>query len=224
MTHAGHTPKVKICGITNLDDARCAAGVGAEFLGFIFYPKSPRYVTPDQATAITQAIQSEFGANAPHTVGVFVDVAVDRVQEILDEAHLHLAQLHGAEGPDEVRQLHPRVFKAIRPRTHDDATAAMATYKNVFLDDEALPQLLVDAYHPEQPGGTGLQADLATARAVAQRCRLLLAGGLTPETVEAAIEAVRPWGVDVSSGVEKEKGIKDHARLRAFILAARGKA
>jgi phosphoribosylanthranilate isomerase len=224
MTPVGRPIQIKICGITNLDDAWCAAEAGAGFLGFIFYPRSPRYVTPLQAAAITQAIQVEFGASAPRTVGVFVDETADRVQTVLQTAHLDLAQLHGSETPDVVRQLHPRAFKAIRPRTHDKAAAALAAFDDVFLDIEALPQLLLDAYHPVQPGGTGLQADLTAARALAQRCRLLLAGGLTPETVGDAIKAVRPWGVDVSSGVEKEKGLKDHARVRAFILAARGTA
>jgi phosphoribosylanthranilate isomerase len=216
--------RIKICGITSLDAARCAAEAGADFLGFIFYAKSPRFVKPEQVAVITRAIQREFGAGAPRTVGVFVNESVSRVLAILDTAHLDLAQLHGGEGPEEMRRLHPRAFKAIRPQTLIDAKAAVEAYSALSPEDAASPQLLLDAYHPVEPGGTGLQADWSVAQPVAHQCRLLLAGGLTPETVGPAIEAVQPWGVDVSSGVERAKGIKDHARIRAFIQAVRGEA
>lgn len=222
MMCASTWTRIKICGITNLDDARCATEAGADFLGFVFYPKSPRFTTPARVSAITRTIRSEFGASSPRFVGVFVNKPVNRVRAYLDAAGLDLAQLHGAEGPDEVRQLHPRAFKAIRPQTRDDAEASVAAYRDVFPDDPALPQLLLDAYHPNRFGGTGLQVDLTVAQPVTHQCRLLVAGGLTPETVGAAIEAVQPWGVDVSSGVEKGKGVKDHARIRAFVHAARG--
>lgn len=214
--------RVKICGLTNLDDARCAAGAGADFLGFILYPKSARFVAPEQIALITRAIRSEFGASAPRCVGVFVNEPVSQVQGWLDEANLDLAQLHGNESPDEVQRLHPRAFKAIRPQTRDDALASVELYRDALPEDQMLPQLLLDAYHPERFGGTGLLVDLTVAQPVAHQCRLLLAGGLTPETVGTAIKAVRPWGVDISSGVERIKGIKDHARMKAFIRAARG--
>ncbi len=212
---------VKICGITNLRDARCAAEAGADFLGFVFYPKSVRFVTPQQAAAITQAIRHDFGARAPRCVGVFVDESVGHVQAVLDTAALDLAQLHGSEAAIKVRMLQPRAFKAIRPQTPDDAKAAMTTYCDALPDDEALPQLLIDAYHPHHFGGTGTPTDLTLAQLLARRFRLLLAGGLDPETVGPAIERVRPWGVDVSSGVERVRGTKDHARVRAFIEAVR---
>jgi len=214
--------RVKICGLTNLDDARCAARAGADFLGFILYAKSPRFLAPEQIAAITRAIRHEFGASAPRCVGVFVNEPMSQVQAWLDAASLDLAQLHGNECPDEVLQLQPRAFKAIRPQSADDAQASVAAYRDAFPDDRALPQLLLDAYHPERFGGTGLPVDLTVAQPVAPRCRLLLAGGLTPETVRAAIRAVRPWGVDVSSGVERAKGIKDHVRVQAFVRAVRG--
>jgi indole-3-glycerol phosphate synthase/phosphoribosylanthranilate isomerase len=217
-----HGTRVKICGLTNLDDARCAAAAGADFLGFIFYPKSPRYVAPEGIVSITRAIRDECGPKAPRLVGVFVNEPVERVRSVLGVAGLDLAQLHGDEPPDAVRHLQPHAFKAIRPQSHDDAEARVATYCDVVAADERLPQLLLDAYHPERYGGTGLRADLDLARAVASRCRLLLAGGLTPENVATAVAHVRPWGVDVSSGVERAKGLKDHDRVRAFIQAARG--
>jgi phosphoribosylanthranilate isomerase len=217
--------RIKICGITNLDDAHCAAAAGADFLGFVFYPKSPRFVAPEQAAVITQAIRDEFGPSAPRCTGVFVDEPAARVTEILDTAGLDLAQLHGDEPPDVVQSLHPRAFKAIRPRTPADANAAIATYRGAIAalqdGDATLPQLLIDAYHPQQYGGTGVPADLVMVRPIARQVRLLLAGGLTPETVALAIEQVRPWGVDVSSGVEATKGIKDHTKVRAFIQTVR---
>jgi phosphoribosylanthranilate isomerase len=214
-------------------DARCAAGAGADLLGFIFYHKSPRFVQPQQAAAIVQAIRADFGTGAPRFVGVFVDEPPDSVRRTLDLAGLDLAQLHGDESPGQVQALRPRAFKAIRPRTAGEALAAVAAYCQDAPGDDAppayapaayAPQLLLDAYHPQQLGGTGLAADVAVAQSIAGRCRLMLAGGLTPETVAAAIEAVRPWGVDVSSGVERTRGRKNHERVQAFIRAARGEA
>ncbi len=150
-----------------------------------------------------------------------MDEPVEHVMAVLDNAGLDLAQLHGNEPPAEVRTLHPRAFKAIRPQARAEATAAVDAYCDVAPADTALPQLLMDAYHPHQPGGTGIPADLALACSLAPRLRLMLAGGLTPETVGPAIERVRPWGVDVSSGVEQTQGVKDHARVRAFVKAVR---
>jgi phosphoribosylanthranilate isomerase len=213
--------RIKICGITNVDDAHCAAEAGADFVGFNFYPKSPRYVTLKQAATITRAIRREFGADAPRCVGIFVNEAVECVQAILDGAGLDLAQLHGDELPAELRRLRPRAFKAIRPQTRAEAVAAVDAYCDVAPADPALPQLLMDAYHPHLSGGTGIPADLALACVLTPRIRLMLAGGLTPGTVGPAIEQVRPWGVDVASGVEQSPGIKDQARVRAFVKAVR---
>jgi phosphoribosylanthranilate isomerase len=212
---------IKICGITNVDDATCAAEAGADLLGFIFYHKSPRCVTVQEAASIASAVRGAFGAQAPRLVGVFVDEPSERVRGVLDAAALDLAQLHGDESPDEVQALSPRAFKAVRPRDLDQARVARATYEGTFPDDVRVPQLLVDAYHPQRHGGTGLQADVNLARWLAQRVRLLLAGGLTPESVGPIVEQVRPWGVDVSSGVEWVRRFKDHARVRAFIDAVR---
>jgi phosphoribosylanthranilate isomerase len=214
--------RIKICGITNLDDARCAVEAEVDFLGFIFYPRSPRYIAPEEATALVQVIRAEHGASAPLFVGVFVNEAVGHVQAVLDVAGLDLAQLHGAESPKTVERLAPRAFKAIRPQRGEDVDEALAAYGHVLPANDQLPQLLLDAYHPERFGGTGLQADVELARPAARRCRLLLAGGLGPETVGQVIEEVRPWGVDVSSGVERDKGIKDHTRIRAFVQAVKG--
>ena len=227
---------VKICGITNLEDARCAAEAGADFLGFIFYPPSPRYVTPEQAGEITRAIHAEFGESAPHCVGVFVDTAVDSVRATIDAAGLDLVQLHGGETPADIAALAPYAFKALRPQTLPEAQEALKNYlpsevspplSTVYCLPSTVhhlpstPELLIDAYHPQQKGGTGLAADVEIARWLAERCRLLLAGGLTPKNVTEAIAHIHPWGVDVSSGVEATKGKKDNAKVRAFIDATK---
>ncbi len=212
--------KVKICGITNLEDARVAALAGADFLGFIFYPRSPRYVTPGWAGTIIAALRAE--GLKPLTVGVFVDAATAEIERTMQMAGLDLAQLHGGEPPTQVQELGRRAFKALRPRSGDEANANALRYLPVAPTDIRVPQLLVDAYHPGAYGGTGQAGDWAIAQALAQRCpRLLLAGGLTPDNVAQAISQVRPWGVDVSSGVEAAPGRKDHGRVQAFITAAR---
>jgi phosphoribosylanthranilate isomerase len=212
---------IKICGITNVADALCAAKAGAHLLGFIFYPKSPRYIVPDAAAEIVYRLQAAFGECAPRCVGVFVNEPVAHVRAVLAHAHLDLAQLHGDEPLDQVRQLGDRAYKAIRPETLMQARAQATVYAGAASSDNGVPQLLVDAYHPQRFGGTGLPVDLVIARGLTRHFRLLLAGGLMAETVGAVVEQVRPWGVDVSSGVEREKGIKDHSRVNAFIEAVR---
>jgi phosphoribosylanthranilate isomerase len=167
-------------------------------------------------------LRSEFGTDAPRSAGVFVDAPPATIRTTVERAALDLVQLHGAEPPALVRALHPCAFKALRPRTMEEARRSYRTYANVARALPAThPNLLLDAHHPYQKGGTGRQADLAVARWLASRCRLLLAGGLAPENVADVVAQIRPWGVDVSSGVESSKGIKDHARVRALIEAVR---
>lgn len=211
--------RVKICGITNLDDGLVAAEAGADFLGFIFYPKSPRYVTPEQARDLIAALrESGFG---PRCVGVFVDEPVNNVRRIIDLCGLDLVQLHGSEPPLEVQMLAPRAYKALRPKHWADAYAAVGTYQDFVTVRPDQPAFLIDAYDPWKFGGTGQEADRRSARLVAAKFPILLAGGLTPENVAEAIEYVRPWGVDVSSGVETAPGRKDAKKVRAFIAMAR---
>ncbi|TET52736.1 MAG: phosphoribosylanthranilate isomerase [Anaerolineales bacterium] len=212
---------VKICGLTNEEDALCAAEAGADLLGMIFYPGSPRFVDADRAARIREAVRRSFGDGGPRFVGVFVNGPVALVQTAIERVGLDLVQLHGAEPPRDVLLLSPRAYKAIRPQTGERAQAAAAAYGDVVPADGGNPQFLVDAYDPEQYGGTGRRADWTVARVLAERYRVLLAGGLDPEMVAAAIEEVRPWGVDVSSGVEREKGRKDHAKVGAFVQAVR---
>ncbi len=212
--------KVKICGITNLEDARVAVAAGADFLGFIFYPRSPRYVTSELAGQIIAALRAE--GLAAVTVGVFVDAPLAEIERTMQMAGLDLAQLHGDEPAAQVQALSGRAFKALRLRPGDEIEADALSYLSVAPDAAWVPQLLVDAYHPGAYGGTGQTGDWRLAHVLARRCeRLLLAGGLTPDNVAQAIAEVRPWGVDVSSGVEASPGRKDHGRVRAFIAAAR---
>ncbi len=212
--------RVKICGLTNLEDAQVAAQAGADLLGFIFYPPSPRYVTPAQVRGILAELRDSIDGPLPRTVGVFVDEPLEAVQAILEEATIDYAQLHGGEPPVLLEQLAGRAFKALRPSSREEALADAEWYAELGLPDG--PQLLLDAYDPQAYGGTGRKADWAVAQELARSVRLLLAGGLTPANVARAVETVQPWGVDVSSGVERAPGRKDHAAVRAFVARAKG--
>lgn len=214
--------RIKICGITRLDDARCAADAGADFLGFIFYPRSPRYLPPKRAAAIAKTIRAELGVESPRFVGVVVNEGIEAIRTLIEDANLDLVQLHGDEPPEVLEALGQHAFKALQPRSLEDAQAALRIYpRRSSQGPKATPDLLVDAYHPHKRGGTGQPAEIASAQWLASRCRLMLAGGLAPENVAEAIRQIRPWGVDVSSGVELEKGVKDHARIQAFVDAVR---
>jgi len=215
------TIHVKICGLTNLADAYSAAEVGADLLGFVFYPASPRYISPGQAKEIICVLRAEFGLVCPRFVGVWVNTPADRVRHIVETIGLDLAQLHGDEPLSDLRALGAYAFKAVRPQSVDEALIALETFRPAFSTDPATPELLIDTWHPTQRGGTGVQADMCIAQSLATRCRLLLAGGLTPDNVSEAIHQVHPWGVDVSGGVEASKGKKDRGRIRAFVQAAR---
>lgn len=209
---------VKICGITNLEDARVAIAAGADFLGFICYPKSPRYIPPAEIAAIQSELRNP--NFAIRTVGVFVNEPLESLRQILDETGLDLAQLHGGESPQVLEQLNGRAFKALRPTSLSQAETEAARFAS--LGPASGPDLLLDAYHPDAFGGTGQRVDWDIAAALAPTCRLLLAGGLHPANVAEAVARVQPWGVDVSSGVEIAPGRKDHAVLRAFIAAVKG--
>lgn len=209
--------RIKICGITNLDDARVAVEAGADYLGFILFAKSPRYVEPETVRAILAALGA--AGHPVQGIGVFVNHPIDDVARILEATGLTYAQLHGDETVETVATLAGRGFKALRPTAVEDLTQAAAFAAQAGAEG---PQLMVDAYSPTAYGGTGHRADWSLAQqAAAQTARLLLAGGLTPENVGDAVRHVAPWGVDVSSGVEASPGRKDHAKMRAFIAAAR---
>ena len=207
--------RVKICGLTNLEDARFAAECGADLLGFIFYEPSPRYVAPASVKQIVASLRNEL-ASPPKFVGVFVNTPLVEVEEMLTDCDLDLAQLHGDETPEQVEQFQGRAFKACNPRSLKEAEW-MASQ---FLAGGA-PFLMLDAYHPQLRGGTGHTADWPMAAEIASDNLLLLAGGLNPDNVAQAIQTANPWGVDVSSGVEASKGKKDHAKVKQFIATVK---
>lgn len=226
---------VKICGITNLGDALFAARAGADLLGFIFYERSPRYVSPATARAIGHGLRAELGKGnplasfpcpsgspvIPRLVGVFVNEKPEAVARILAYANLDLAQLHGDEPPAALQTLAGRAYKAIRPQPGVTDLDRWCEFARLGICPG--PSLLVDAYSAAAYGGTGHIADWSLAASLAKRLPgLLLAGGLTPDNVTAAIDAVHPWGVDVSSGVEISPGVKHEAAVAALIANVRG--
>jgi phosphoribosylanthranilate isomerase len=204
--------KVKICGITNLEDARAAIEASADLLGFNFYRKSARYVEPATARAIVAQIRS--GAKVPQLIGVFVNSPLLEVQSILHEVNLDLAQLHGDESIEMLAQVPG--FKALRPQSAEEAKNQAKAYAVA-----SEPAMLIDAYRKGEYGGTGQIGDWSLAAQIARQYPILLAGGLTPENVAEAIRQVQPWGVDVASGVESAPGKKDAAKMQAFVANAK---
>jgi phosphoribosylanthranilate isomerase len=195
---------VKICGITRRDDALAAVECGASAIGFVFWPDSPRFVDPAVARAISEALPPSVQA-----VGVFVNQHVDEINVIADRVQLSAVQLHGNEDEPFSRQVRRSVIKAV---TLADGAGAVETWSEQTI-------LLVDAHDPIRRGGTGQLADWSAAAELAAKRRILLAGGITPENVAEAVARVRPYGIDVSSGVEATPGVKDHDRLKALFRA-----
>jgi phosphoribosylanthranilate isomerase len=209
--------QIKICGITNIQDATVAVEAGADMLGFIFVPNTPRFIEPEHASEIVAAIRnSKFEIRF---VGVFVNDSTETVRSAMQIAQLDYAQLHGDESVDTVCALSPHIYKSLRPRDATQAHAQIEMYRDAV--EFNTPAFLVDAYDAKQYGGTGKRADWDIARDLAQSFPILLAGGLNAENVADAIRVVQPWGVDVSSGVERAPGLKDHARVKEFIANAK---
>jgi len=199
---------VKICGITRGEDAQAAVSAGANALGFVFWSKSPRRVDVDVARRIVSTLPPSILA-----VGVFVDQPVEEVNEIGSRVDLGAVQLHGAEDVSYARMMTRPVVKAL---------AVGAGVPPVLTTWPDAVTVLLDVHDPVKKGGTGKTIDWVAAAGIAEQRRVILAGGLTPENVRDAITRVRPWGIDVSSGVEREPGIKDHGRLKALFEAVHG--
>lgn len=200
--------KVKICGITNLDDALTAVDYGADALGFVFYKKSPRFISPSNAAAIIKELPPFVT-----TVGVFVDEDAAAVRKIMDEAGLTVAQLHGSETLAYCKRLSRKYIKAVRVRGLKDIKG-LGKYGPITF--------LLDTYVKGAAGGTGRAFDWDIAVESKKFGRIILSGGLTPSNVREAVELVSPYAVDVSSGVEKEPGRKDPVKVIKFIEAAKG--
>jgi phosphoribosylanthranilate isomerase len=213
--------RVKICGLTNLADARVAAQAGADLLGFNFYPPSPRYIAPDNAAHIIAALRAEFGAKLFVCVGVFVNLPLANLRAIQQQCQLDLLQLHGDESVEECLMAGVSAFKALRPRAVNEAETFIAAWERGLNAAHGAPHFLIDAAHPQLYGGTGTTGNWELAHAIARCHSILLAGGLTPTNVANAIRVVRPWGVDTASGVERAPGLKDASKVRQFIEAAK---
>ena len=202
--------KIKICGIKTVDDALAAIDLGADLIGFNFYPKSPRYVEVGMCRGIMSRVRT---IGRVTCVGVFVNATVDEIHATMDTCGLNLAQLHGDETIEFMETLQEKSFKAFR------GAADVETDKRMIRNGE--PAFLVDASVKGLYGGSGVTADWDGAAELAKKYPLLLAGGLTPENVAEAVRRVKPWGVDVASGVESRPGDKDEAKMRAFVKAVR---
>ncbi|MBF7141364.1 MULTISPECIES: phosphoribosylanthranilate isomerase [Pseudomonas] len=198
----------KICGITRPEDAIVAAQAGADAIGLVFYAPSPRAVNVQQAREIIRALPPFVTV-----VGLFVNASACEINETLDAVPLDLLQFHGDESPEQCSGYHRPYIKALRVRPGDNLEAACERYGSAS-------GLLLDAFVEGVPGGTGLAFDWNLVPAALPK-PIILAGGLTPENVSEAIERVRPFGVDVSGGVELSKGIKDAHRVQAFVKAVR---
>ena len=201
---------VKICGITRLEDAEAAVDAGASAIGFVFWPDSPRFLDPFRARGIAAALPPFVTV-----VGLFVDQPADYINGVASLVRLGAVQLHGDETPRDAERIQRPVLKAMALPMF---SASQGCLPVVTVD--AWPPavtLLLDAHDPEKRGGTGQTVDWTMAATIASRRRTILAGGLTPDNIGEAISRVRPFGVDVSSGVESAPGIKDRAKIRALL-------
>lgn len=199
--------KIKICGFTQAQNARDAAMLGIDAIGLVFYQKSPRYVDMSQALEIVQALPPFV-----NRVGLFVNADSEFIDEVLCEVPIDTLQFHGDETPQECAQYAMPFIKALRVNEKT----------NIIQQAEAYQQasgLLLDAYNPNTYGGTGENFDWELANVVID-LPVILAGGLSPETAKQAVDQVNPYALDVSSGVEKEKGIKDIVKIKQFIKQA----
>lgn len=208
--------RIKICGFTTEAEARVAQEQGADAIGLVFYPSSPRAVSVETARKIVQAVGPFVTVTA-----LFVDPTPAQVEEVLDAVGIHLLQFHGDESPEFCQQFQRPYIKALRVRTdestHDKTQAAILQEARRYRDAQGI---LLDTYSHKAHGGTG-EVFNWSAVPDSKEINWILAGGLNPENVATAIETVQPYGVDVSSGVERSRGIKDSEKIRQFIQAVR---
>ncbi|MGZ7041368.1 MAG: phosphoribosylanthranilate isomerase [Thermoanaerobaculia bacterium] len=202
--------RLKICGLTREEDALFAAEHGADFLGFIFVPSTPRFIEPERAAAIAARVKER--ENAPKIVGVFRDSSMDYVREIAALATLDVAQLHGSETDEDIQRLQMPVIKTFR-------------VSDTLPDTSAHPSaawLLFDTFDERRGGGTGRRFDWSLLSQYSRSKPFFLSGGIGPDNVAAAISLVRPDGLDVSSSIESEPGVKDHAQMQQLLERVKG--
>ena len=197
--------RIKICGITNSEDARAAIQAGADALGFNFYEPSPRYLTPETCADIVSKMPPFVSP-----IGIFVNESVERVNAIASSCELSAVQLHGDESPEYCEKVDGKIIKAIRVR--DDSWQQ-------DMEEYPVAAVLLDTYTPDKYGGTGTTFDWNLIGTSASR--IILSGGLDPQNVSPAVQSIRPFGVDTSSGVERQPGLKDHEKIRQFVTAVR---
>ncbi len=196
--------QIKICGITSLEDARFASGALSDYLGYIFYPKSPRYIEPAKAAAITEWVEG------PANVGVFVDAGIDEVNETAHQSGMDMVQLHGTEVPNYCALIDKPVIKSFRidaEMTADELKEAVDPYL------EHVDYLLFDTKDKKLMGGTGKTFDWSVLKEIGESLPFFLAGGINSGNVREAVKTVQPFAVDISSGVELEPGVKDFDKL-----------
>ncbi|MCP4138358.1 MAG: phosphoribosylanthranilate isomerase [bacterium] len=206
-------PKVKICGITNIEDAQFSVKKGAHYLGFIFYEKSPRYVEPAKAGEIIRAIKEDLKKDLKKSVqfaGVFVNADKKRIESVIEEAGIDVVQFHGDESPEFTHEFESITIKAIRVKGEEDIAAA-ERYETDFI--------LFDAYSKSAYGGTGRVFNWDLVKNYTEKDRLFLSGGINSSNVKEAVQAVESYAVDVSSGVEKEPGKKDYQKIDELFKA-----
>jgi phosphoribosylanthranilate isomerase len=199
--------KIKICGITNLDDALAASDAGADALGFNFYKKSPRYVDPRKAAEIIAQLPPFVTP-----VAIFVNEREEKIRDIMFTTGIKVLQFHGDERPEFCGRFLARVIKAFQVKDKESLKHMVHYHVSAFL---------LDSYNEGERGGTGTTFDWHVAVVAKTFGRVILAGGLTPSNVSEAVKLVQPYGVDVASGVEMEKGIKDHGKMKKFISEVR---
>ncbi len=200
--------RVKICGITSLEDALFALEAGADALGFVFWEESQRAISVEKVSEIIRGLPPFVT-----TVGVFVNEGADVINAIVSETGLDAVQLHGGEPPELCREINSRVIKAFRVKGKKLLGQGIDKYR--------LSAYLLDTYADDAAGGTGKTFDWAAAKSAKKYGRIILSGGLNPDNVRDAIKAAGPYAVDVSSGVEKSPGIKDMKKLSSFIKRAK---
>jgi phosphoribosylanthranilate isomerase len=211
---AERAPRIKFCGITRAEDAELAVSLDAWAIGMILWPGSKRFVDPDVAAAIARPLRRKV-----EIAGVFVNQSLDEIAALADVVGLSIVQLHGDEGPafanEVARRTGAKVIKAQSVRLASDVVAIQAFHTDFHL---------LDTHREGLRGGTGETFDWTMLARRRSEVPLLLSGGLDPENVADAIEAVRPWGVDVASGIESAPGVKDHEKMKAFAAAVRSTA
>ncbi len=215
----GRSPVIKICGVREVEHAVTAAEAGADFIAFLFAP-SRRKVDSVTAREITTTIRRQFGEMSPRFIGVFVDEDDDTILRVVDTAALDVVQIHVSPSAWTPRALPVPILSAISPVPGSSSREIIDSVLTMQLDQRRPSPVLLDAFDPDQFGGTGKVGDWALAAAVATELPVILAGGLNADNVSDAIEQVRPFGVDVSSGVETE-GRKDSRKIIEFVKAAR---